>query len=295
MIDIRKLEVFLKVYETRSFSKASNILHLSQPTITLHIKDLEDSLGVSLFNRHTRKVVPSKAGRILYNYGKEVINTLKQMQKELELLKDASGGYIEIGGSTIPGQYILPKIIKEFKENNPRISVFLKVKDSKEVFEKVLEGEFDLGMIGAVFNDKRVAFKPCYEDEIILIGPPNYPEDEVSIKKLKEFPIIKREEGSGTWKTVVEALDKAGLDVLKLKVVGEMGSTEAIKEAVKAGLGFGFISSLAVDLELNLNLIKKIKIKDVEIKRYFYLIYLKNKALMSAEKKFIEFLKSIYG
>ncbi|HEM55628.1 MAG TPA: LysR family transcriptional regulator, partial [Thermodesulfobium narugense] len=127
MIDFRKLEVFLKVYETRSFSKASKLLYLTQPTITLHIKDLEEVLGVKLLNRSTRKVIPSKAGKVVYEYGKEIIKFLKEMERELEIFKNEERGIIEIGGSTIPGQYILPKIIKTFKEKYPKISIFLKV------------------------------------------------------------------------------------------------------------------------------------------------------------------------
>jgi DNA-binding transcriptional LysR family regulator len=290
MIDFRKLEVFLKVYETKSFSKASKILYLTQPTITLHIKDLEETLGVKLLDRNTRKVIPSKAGKIVYEYGKEIIKFLKEMERELELYRDEKKGMVEIGGSTIPGQYILPKIIKGFKEKYSEISIFLKVGDSREIVEKVIKGEFDLGMVGAVFKNKDLIFKSCYEDEIVLIAPPDFSEDEIDLGKLYKIPLIKREEGSGTWKNAIENLQKKGLDIMKLNIIGEMGSTEAIKEAVKSGLGCGFVSSLAVELENKLNLIKIVKIKDVSIKRKFYLIYPRVKKLTPSEEKFINFI-----
>jgi DNA-binding transcriptional LysR family regulator len=290
MIDFRKLEVFLKVYETKSFSKASKILYLTQPTITLHIKDLEETLGVKLLDRNTRKVIPSKAGKIIYEYGKEIIKLLKEMERELELYRDEKKGMVEIGGSTIPGQYILPKIIKGFKEKYSEISIFLKVGDSREIVEKVIKGEFDLGMVGAVFKNKDLIFKSCYEDEIVLIAPPDFSEDEIDLGKLYKIPLIKREEGSGTWKNAIENLQKKGLDIMKLNIIGEMGSTEAIKEAVKSGLGCGFVSSLAIELENKLNLIKVVKIKDVSIKRKFYLIYPKVKKLAPSEEKFIDFI-----
>ncbi|QER42242.1 LysR family transcriptional regulator [Thermodesulfobacterium sp. TA1] len=291
MLDLRKLEVFIKVYETQSFSKASAVLHLAQPTITLHIKDLEEELEVSLFDRNTRKVVPSKAGKIVYRYGKEVLNIIKQMEKELKLLKDEKVGMIEIGGSTIPGQYILPKIIKSFKEKYPNISVFLKVGDSKEVVEKVLAKEIDFGMIGAVFVNKDLVFLPCYEDEIVLIAPTDFAKEEISLEELYKIPILKREEGSGTWKNFLEALDKKNIDWTKLNIIGEMGSTEAIKEAVKAGLGFGLVSSLAVGLETSLNLLKVVRIKNLVIKRKFYMVYLRMTKLLPIEHKFLEFIK----
>jgi len=291
MIDFRKLEVFLKVYETQSFSKTSKLLYLTQPTVTLHIKDLEEILGVKLLDRNTRKVIPSKAGKVVYEYGKEIINLLKEMEKELEIFKDEKRGIVEIGGSTIPGQYILPKIIKSFKEKYPRISVYLKVGDSREIVEKVIKGDFDLGMVGAVFKNKELVYIPCYEDEIVLIAPPDFPKDEISLEELYDISLIKREEGSGTWENAIESLQKKGLDILKLNIVGEMGSTEAIKESVKAGLGCGFISSLAIELEKALNLLKVIKIKNIFIKRKFYLIYPKVKKITSLEEKFIKFIK----
>lgn len=292
MLDLRKLEVFIKVYETQSFSKASSALHLAQPTITLHIKDLEQELEVNLFDRNTRKVVPSKAGKIVYRYGKEVLNILKQMEKELKLLKDEKVGLIEIGGSTIPGQYILPKLIKSFKENHPNISVFLKVGDSKEIIEMVLAREIDFGMVGAVFTNKDLVFFPCYEDEIVLIGPTDFNKDEIELEELYHIPLLKREEGSGTWKNFLEALDKKGIDWTKLNLIGEMGSTEAIKEAVKSGLGFGFVSSLAVELETSLKILKVVRIKKFTIKRKFYVVYPKMAKFLPVEHKFLDFIKS---
>lgn len=291
MIDLRKLEVFLKVYETRSFSKASKELYLTQPTITLHIKDLEESLGVTLLNRNTRKVVPSKAGRVVYEYGKEIVKLLKEMEKELEAYKEEKRKVIEIGGSTIPGQYILPKLIKDFREENPEVSVFLKVGDSKEITERVIKGDLDLGMVGAVYKNKELVYVPCYEDEIVLIAPSDFPKDKISLEELYDIPLIKREEGSGTWKNAIENLQNKGLDILKLKIIGEMGSTEAVKEAVKFGLGCGFVSSFAIELEKKLGLLKIIEIENVLIKRKFYLIYSRIRKLTSSEEKFIKFVK----
>lgn len=293
MLDIRKLEVFIKVYETRSFSKASNLLYLTQPTVTLHIKDLEQELDISLLDRNTRKVIPTKAGKIVYKYGKEIINLIKHMKKELEILKNEKAGVIEIGASTIPGQYILPKIIKLFKEKNPEISVFLKMGDSKEIAEKVINREVDFGVIGATFPYKELAFIPCFEDEIVLIGPKDTHVTEIELEDLCLLPLLKREEGSGTWKNVLENLERKGVDFKELTIIGEMGSTEAIKEAVKSGLGFGFVSSLAIELERSLNLVKVIKIRNFAIKRKFYLIYPKGIQPLPIESKFLEFIKNL--
>lgn len=292
MLDLRKLEVFIKVYETRSFSKASSLLYLAQPTVTLHVKDLEEELGVNLLDRNTRRVIPTKAGKIVYRYGREILNILKHMEKELEILRSEKSGVITIGASTIPGQYILPKVIKLFKEERPEVSIFLKMGDSKEIVEKVLNREIEFGVVGAVFPNKELIFIPCFEDEIVLIGPKDMDIVEIELKDIYSLPILKREEGSGTWKNVVYNLEKAGISLKDLNIIGEMGSTEAIKEAVKSGLGFGFVSDLAIVLERKLNLVKVIKIRNLNIKRKFYLIYHKGIRLFPVETRFLEFIKT---
>jgi len=267
------------------------LLHLSQPTITLHIKDLEELLGVSLLDRHTRKVAPSKAGKVVYKYGKEIISLVKQMEKELEFFKDENLGTIEVGGSTIPGQYFLPKIIKNFSQAHPGISIFLRLGDSKKIVDAVVNGEIDIGMIGAIFNQKSISYKPCFKDEIVLIAPPDVEKIEITPEDVCKVPLIKREEGSGTWKNVLDAFEKAGVDTMRFNIIGEMGSTEAIKEAVKAGLGWGFVSKLAIELEESLGLVKVIPVKGLRIERKFYLIHLKGKKLTPAESKFTSFIE----
>jgi len=293
MIDLRKLEVFVKVYETGSFSRASRELFLAQPTITLHIKSLEEQLGIPLFDRHTRRVIPTKAGRILYRYGREILFLLKNLESELEAFRDFKKSSLEIGGSTIPGQYLLPGLIKRFKEVFPEVSVYLKVGDSKEIVERVGKGELEIGIVGALFKNSDLEYVPWYEDKIVFIAPPDFEEETIFPEYLYKLPVVKREEGSGTWKIVRETLQEKGLQIEKLKVCGELGSTEAIKEAVKAGLGFGFVSAFAIENEKKLGLLKEVKIKGVEIKRKFYLVWLKNKRFTPVLEDFINFLKSV--
>ncbi len=293
LLDWRKLEVFLKVYETKSFSKTAKELFLSQPTITIHIKELENAFGVRLLDRDTRNVMPTKAGRVVYTYGKQMLQIFRQMERELLPFKDEEAGLVEIGGSTIPGQYILPRIIKLFKEEYPKVSIYLKVSDTQGVIEGVLRGEFELGVVGARTKQSELKFEACCEDEIILIAPSDFDKKELLLPELEGLPIIKREEGSGTWKNVISALERAHISPQRLNIVGEMGSTEAVKASVKEGLGLSFISKRAVELELSLNLLKEVKIKDFSIHRNFYLCYLKNKDFPPASSKFLEFFKKI--
>lgn len=291
MIDLKKLEVFIKVYEIGNFSKVSQLLYLSQPTVTIYIKDLEETFGVKLLDRHTRRVIPTKAGKLVYEYGKEILNLFKKMEKHLLPFKEEEGGLIELGGSTIPGHYLLPRIIREFKKLYPKIMIFLKVGDTEEIIEKVWSGFLEFGVVGAKINNRDLIFKPCFQDQIVLISPPSFERTEIELKEIYEIPLIKREEGSGTWKTVVEALEKEGIEVFRLNLVGEMGSTEAVKEAVKSELGWGFVSLRAVELETKLNLLKVVSIKNFKIFRNFYLIYLKFKNFTPSAKLFLEFFQ----
>ncbi|MGB9762057.1 MAG: selenium metabolism-associated LysR family transcriptional regulator [Caldimicrobium thiodismutans] len=287
------MEVFLKLYETKSFSKTAKELFISQPTVTIHLKDLENYLGVRLFDRDTRNVIPTRAGKIVYKYGKEMLRLYKEMEKELWPYKEEEGGLVEIGGSTIPGQYILPRIIKMFKETYPKITVYLKVSDTQGVVEGILKGEFDLGVVGAKLKQAELFFEPCCDDEIVLIGPSYFGRDEIDLENLYELPLIKRESGSGTWKNVLQTLEERGINLSKLNIVGEMGSTEAVKAAVKEGLGLSFVSKRAIELEASLGIIKEVKIRNFQIIRKFYLVYFKNKKFSLATEKFLKFFKKI--
>lgn len=295
MFDWRKLEVFLKVYETRSFTKTARAMYLSQPTVTIHIRQLEEFLGVNLLDRDTRNVIPSKAGKIVYEYGKRILQLYREMERELSPYKEVETGLIEIGGSTIPGQYILPRVIKLFREIYPQTKIFLKVSDTAGVIEGLLRGDLELGVVGAKLKQGNLHFEACCQDEIVLIAPQDFAKEKISLRELTDLPLIKREEGSGTWITVVSHLEKRGIDPYRLKIVGEMGSTEAVKSAVKAGLGLSFVSKRAVELEVTLKLLKIVTVENFEITREFYLAYLKNKKFNSTGEMFLNFCREMFS
>jgi len=290
MFDWRKLQVFLKVYESKSFSQAAKELFLSQPTVTIHIKELEEQLGVNLFERTTRNVVPTKAGHILYQYGVKLWQLWSGLEKELLSHKDPESGRVEVGASTIPGETILPQLIKEFKSLYPKFQVYLKVTDTQDVIEKVANGEFELGLVGAEIPHKNLVFISCCEDEIVLIASKHFEKTEISLAELPQIPLIAREPGSGTWRTALDRLKEKGIYPPELNIVAEMSSTSAVKSGVKVGIGLGFVSKRAIDLELALGLIKIVKIKDFEIKRQFYLVHLKKKRFNPPSEIFYNFL-----
>ncbi len=291
MVDLRKLEALVAVVETGSFSRAAEKIHLTQPTISGHIKALEEYFGLRLFDRHTRSVNPTRAGRLLYDYAKKLLLLYRELEREMAYFKGEKVGKLDLGGSTIPGQYILPQLIADFRKAYPGISVFLKVGDTKEIIEKVREGELEIGMVGAQEEDPELVFEACCEDEIVLIAAAQNRFSRVSLEELPELPLIAREPGSGTWRTALKALEEKGLSPQKLTLVAEMGSTEAVKQAVKAGLGLAFVSRKAVEEELSRHEIQILPLKGLRIRRHFFLVYPARRTLSPPAQAFLNFYR----
>jgi len=289
MIDCRQLQVFLAIMQTKSFSKAANNIFLTQPTVSGHIKALEDYLGVSLFDRTSKKVIPTKAAEILYPFAMKILKINKLALKEIAMFKGMEKGVLELGGSNIPGQYIIPSYINKFKEIHGNIKVTLKISDTNEIIELVSEGVLEIGFVGAIIEHKNIVFIPFSNDELVFIVPPKHPmknKKEITLDEITKEKFVIREVGSGTRKFTEEFLKKYGYDIKELNVVIEIGSTEGVKEAVKAGLGCALISRRAVEDELKNKLFYSPKISNLDIKRDFYLIYSSEKTLSPPAEAF---------
>ncbi|HFB83988.1 MAG TPA: LysR family transcriptional regulator [Thermodesulfatator sp.] len=293
MLDFRQLQVFAKVYEQRSFSRAAEEVFLTQPTVSGHIKALEDFLGVRLFDRLGREVVPTRAGEILYPYARQALSLVAEAEREIRLFLGVEKGRLEIGGSNIPGQYLLPALIGAFKENYPGLELKLLIGDTQKVAEAVARGDIELGVIGArltSFDD--LLYQPCCDDELVLAASTNqnFPEA-IKLEDLERLPLIIREQGSGTRLTTEEALRERGFSLGKCRIIAEMGSTEAVKQAVKAGLGGSFISLRAIEEDLLSRRLRIIPVKGLNIRRHFYLVRHKGRSLSPPAAAFVDFLR----
>ena len=167
-MDIRALEVFCKIVELKSFSRAAEAVYLTQPTLSGHIKGLEEFVGLKLLDRLGREVVPTKAGELLYGYAKQVLAMRNQAIQALEEYKGSLKGHLIIGGSNIPGEYVLPALLARFKARYPDVFMTLKIADSREIARGVLEGTYELGAVGAKFDDGQLVFLKFLEDELVL-------------------------------------------------------------------------------------------------------------------------------
>ncbi len=294
-IDFRHLETFCRVAEVRSFSRAADDLFLTQPTISGHILALEKSLSLRLFDRTGREVRLTKAGEVFLRYASKTLTIRKDLLNALSEFSQGIRGELSLGASTIPGEYLLPKLMGDFKKDHPHFSLSLKIADTKEIVQYVLQGNVEFGMTGAKVSHPSLHYEKYEEDEIIVVAPPGHPlakKKRVDLEDLLKEPWIIREEGSGTQMAVDKALRRKGKTLRAFNVVTEMGSTSSMKEGVKARLGLAFISARAAEEELNQGLLSRIAVEGMEsISRQIYIVSHRGRTLSPIGMEFLRFLK----
>lgn len=293
-MDLWRLHIFCKVVELRSFSKAASSVYLSQPTVSSHIKDLEDHFECKLIDRLGREVAPTKAGLLLYGYAAKMIALKENAERALAEFQGKVRGHLTIGGSTIPGGYILPPLLGEFKQAYPEVTVTLIESDTAGIIQDTIEGRVELGIVGAKAREAQLVQEKVMDDEMYLIVPKGHKwaaTGHVRLEELIKEPFIMREPGSGTRKSIEQVLDQSGHWFGHLNVVAEMGSTEAVRQAIKAGVGVSILSECAVGDELAARSLKKVGIKGMSFQRAFYLIVHKHRTQSPLCHAFVKFLK----
>ena len=258
-----------------------------------HIKDLEEHFACKLVDRLGREVVPTKAGELLYEQASKMIALKDETERALAEFQGKIKGRLTIGGSTIPGGYILPPILGKFKKAYPEVTVTLIEGDSSEIVQHVVNGDIELGIVGTLVREPRLVQKKFMDDEMFLFVPADHrwaTRRPVTLEDLATEPFVMREPGSGTRKSMERLLDKSGHWIGSLHVVAEMGSTEAVRQAIKAGVGVSILSECAVTDELAAGILKKVKIKGLSFKRSFYLTTHKHRTQSPLCRAFTDFL-----
>jgi len=295
IIDFRHLETFCRVAALKSFSRAADDLFLTQPTVSGHILSLERSLSLRLFDRTGREIRLTKAGEMFLRYASKILTVRKDLLNALSEFSQGIRGELSLGASTIPGEYLLPRLMGDFKREHPRFTLSLKISDTKDIVQELLQGHIEFGLIGAKVDHPSLHYEKFGEDEIIIIAPSDHPltrKRSVGFEDLLKEPWIIREEGSGTQMTVERVLRKKGKSLKDFNVAIEMGSTSSVKEGVKAKLGLAFISRRAVEEELNRNLFTSITLEGLEsISRQIYIVSQRGKTVSPAGIEFLRFLK----
>ena len=294
-LDLRKLEVFYWVAEFRSFSLAAKHLSLSQPTVSTHIQDLEEKLGSKVLNRTGGEATPTAIGQLLLERAK-VLRTFKR--ETLAILDQFQGkvrGELQIGGSNIPGEYILPQKLGAFIRKYPEVKPILRIGDSAGIVQAVLDGEVELGFVGFKGQDGRLSFHRIWKDEMVLAVPKGHPWTRlkaVNLSDLKSQGFISREGGSGTLRSFRNLVSRKRKEPeILLNVIMELGSTEAIKEALIAGLGISILSRTSIRREIQDGLLKDIPIQGLKLERDFYQIFHRHRTLSPVSQAFVHFLR----
>ena len=294
MIEMRQIQVFLAVSELLNFSRAAEKINLTQPTVSGHLKTLEKYLKVRLIERGGKEVHLTPAGELFHPFARRIFALQERARRELSLYAGAELGSLEIGGSNTPGQYILPQTIGLFTTRHSQVKIILKIGDSDTIINQVADGKLELGLVGTPAPESDFISKKCLGDELILVASPKTAEKfsgPIDLNELKKLPFIIREKGSGTRQAIQSALQKRGLERLdQLNLIAEMGSAEAIRQALKGDLGVAIVSSLSVAEDLDAEKLIKITLPDEPISRHFYLIYNRDRRLSPLAESLSHFI-----
>lgn len=292
-MDLWQLKVFCKVVELKSFSKAGSAVYLSQPTVSSHIKDLEEGVGCRLIDRLPKEALPTRAGELLYGYAKKLLSLRDEAETALAEFQGTIKGCLVVGGSTIPGVYIMPRIVGLYTRKYPEVKISLVMGDTGSIIDRILSGEVELGVVGALSEEGGIEQEILFEDDMRLIVPVSHrwaKRAEVTLEDLQKEPFIIRESGSGTLKSIMRSFEQRGFSMSKLNVSAEMGSTEAVLQAIKAEAGVSILSNLAVSEAVRDNRLRALKIRDVDLRQRFYATRLKKRTPSPLGKSFLEFL-----
>lgn len=298
-MDIKQLEALVYVAENCSFSKAGELLHLTQPTISAHISSLERELKIKLIVRTTKEIYPSEAGKLLYGYAKNILAQREEAVRAIEAFSKEMRGTITVAASTIPGQYFLPKLLQSFHEKYPDIKFNIQMVDSAEVVDQVTSRAAEVGFSGTLSNAPKCVCRDFAQDKLVIITPntPRYTpylEGGFPVRKIVGETFIGREAGSGTRRETELFLKGMGVDTAALKVAVEVRSTESIKKMVSEGLGIAVISKSACEDYCQFQKILAFDFDNVTLRRKLYLLKHKNSILSPIAQVFYDYAKNFY-
>ena len=299
-MNLKQLEAFVQVAEGGSFSKAAKKLYLTQPTISAHVASLEKELNVRLFVRNTKEVSLSEDGKDLYKYARQMVDLEKKIDERFGTREEGGKHCITIAASTIPAQYLLPKVLMRFNEKYPEEQLKIMETDSAKVVTQIVEHMADVGFTGTVLEKKHCKYMPFYKDELGIITPntekyqklKDHMTDDISW--LLEEHVILREEGSGTRKEAEKQLKQAGVDLSDLDIIASIENQETIKKSVRQGMGISILSKLATADEAEAGYVLAFPIPKADKGRDINLVYNKNYQLSRSAERFIKVVKEVY-
>jgi DNA-binding transcriptional LysR family regulator len=294
-LQLPHLETFAKAAELSSFTGAAKILRLTQASVSQRVQALEGTLGTPLFRRQGGRVLLTEAGQRLYDYAQRILDLHRQARRDITGCEAPVGGELALAASSVPGEHLLPALLSLFGREHPHIRVRATVGDSMSVIAQVERGEVGLGLVGRKTDSPHLEFRYLASDRMVLVAPPGHAlgrRKKVAVHELARHPLILREVGSGLRHCFEKSLDRAGLSLADLRVAVELGSNEAIKEAVLRGAGVAILSTYAVQKELRAGQLHALVVRDLHCDRDMFVVRDRRRVLSLPGRLFLLFLEN---
>jgi DNA-binding transcriptional LysR family regulator len=290
----RRLQVFHTVARLLSFTKAAETLHMTQPAVTFQVRQLEEHFNTRLFDRTHNRISLTEAGKQVFSFADKIFELYAEMENAVREVTGEISGALIIGASTTIAEYMLPALLGDFKAKYPDVTVHLKVSNTDGIVHMVENNDIDLGVVEAPVSNKNLVVEVCRQDQLVAIVPPNHPmakEECLPVAKLAQYPFICREEGSGTREVIAEHMAAGGVNGSEINVCMELGSPEAVKGAVEAGMGISITSRATISKELQLGSLVAVKL-DPPLERPFSFVHQKQKFRHRAMDELLEFARN---
>lgn len=293
-LNFHQLHIFHTVAEKGSFSMAAQALHMTQPAVTMQIQALEEYFGTRLFHRSTKKIEMTEAGRTLLPFARKSIDMIRETESAMSRFTQMLEGRLQLGASLTIGEYVLPRLLGPFSREYPHISVSMKVMNTTQIVEDILDHQLNFGLVEAPVHHPDMKSEAVLSDELLLILPANHPLNQlqtITADEALKHPFVLREQGSGTRQVMEEEFARRGIDSTRMNIVMELGSTGAVKSAVEAGLGLSVLSQSSVKHEVALGVLRVRRIEGLSFTRQFYSLQLGTTLLPITAVTFLTFLR----
>ncbi|WP_462410860.1 LysR family transcriptional regulator [Neobacillus sp. Marseille-QA0830] len=291
-MNIESLKMFCLVVDEGSISQAARLNYVSQPAVTRQIHQLENFYGTLLFDRTDGKMKVTEAGKLLYPFAKSIV---RDFNRSKEVITQAMGEYhtnLHVGASLTIGEYLLPRLLGRLKKQHPEIKVSLTIKNTPGVIEDLANDVIDLALVEGIFENTGFIVEKFAEDELILVCSPDHKwKERIEIEELANENMILRESISGT-RIIVENMLKEYGALEKIESYMELGSTQAIKSAVEAGLGISILPRLTVARELEQGILREVTINKIHINRNLWLVKKNQRFHKTSVTNFLDYIKN---
>lgn len=290
----RRLQVFHAVARLLSFTKAAEVLHMTQPAVTFQIRQLEDQFDTRLFDRAHNRVSLTEAGHAAFEYAEKIFEKYSEMENAVREITGNISGSLTLGASTTISEYMLPALLGDFNKENPEVLLRLRVSNTEGVVSMIENNVIDLGIVEGPVTNKNLLVEICQKDDLVVVVPTNHELTKlkkVSVEELLKYPFICREEGSGTRNVIAGYLQSEGVSKHALRACLELGSPEAVKGAIEAGMGISVLSSVSIAKELELGILKSIPL-DPPLNREFSFVRQRQKFRVRTMEELLDFARN---